>query len=61
VLTRIYGPERDEKTGKWRELHDWELNDLYSTRNILWVIKSRRMSWAGRVARMGERREVTRF
>ena len=42
--------------GEWRKLHNKELNDLYSSPNIVWVVKSRRMRWAGHVARMGERR-----
>jgi len=58
VLRRIFGPTRDEVTGEWRRLHDEELNDLYSSPNIVWVIKSRRMKWAGHVARMGEERGV---
>jgi hypothetical protein len=53
VLRRIFGPKRDEVTGEWRRLHNEELNDLYSSRNIIRVIKSRRMSWARHVARMG--------
>ena len=56
VLRRIFGPRRDEVTGKWRGLHNEELNDLYCSPNIVWVIKSRRMRWAGHVARMGEER-----
>ena len=55
VLRRIFGPRRDE-TGEWRRLHNKELNDLYSSPNIVRVIKSRRMRWAGHVARMGEER-----
>jgi hypothetical protein len=55
VLRRIFGPKRDEVTGEWRRLHNEELNDLYSSPNIIRVIKSRRMRWAGNVARMGER------
>jgi hypothetical protein len=55
VLGRIYGPKRDEATGEWRRLHNGELNDLYSSRNIIPVIKSRRMRWAGNVARMGKK------
>ena len=54
VLRKIFGPKRDEVTGEWRRLHNEELNDLYSSPNIVWVIKSRRMRWAGHVARMGE-------
>jgi len=54
VLRRIFGPGRAEVTGKWRRLHNEELNDLYSSSNIVWVIKSRRMEWAGHVARIGE-------
>ena len=53
VLGRIFGPRRDEVTGDWRRLHNEELNDLYSSPNIIRVIKSRRMRWAGHVARMG--------
>ena len=51
---RIFGPRRDEVMGEWRRLHNEELNDLYSSPNIVRVIKSRRMRWAGHVARMGE-------
>jgi hypothetical protein len=51
---------RDEVTGEWRRLHNEELNDLYSSPNIIRVIKSRRMSWAGHVARMGEGRGAYR-
>ena len=60
VLRRIFGPRRDEVTGEWRRLHNEELNDLYSSPNIVRVIKSRRMGWAGHVARMGEERGVYR-
>jgi len=56
VLRRIFGPKRDEVTGEWRKPHNEELNDLYSTHNIVRVIKSRRMRWVGLVARVGERR-----
>jgi hypothetical protein len=58
VLRRIFGPRRDEVTGDWRRLHNKEINVLYSSPNIMRVIKSRRMRWAGHVARMGEEREV---
>ena len=57
---RIFGPKRDEETVKWRKLHNEELSDLYSSCNIVQVIKSRRMRWEGHVARMGETREVYR-
>ena len=60
VLRRIFGLRRDEVTGEWRRLHNEELNDLYSSPNIVRVIKSRRMRWAGRVVRMGEGRGVYR-
>jgi len=56
VLRRIFGLRRDEVTGEWRRLHNEELNDLDSSPNIVWVIKSRRMRWAGHVAHMGEER-----
>jgi hypothetical protein len=52
VLRRVFGPKRDEVTGQWRRLHNGKLNDLYSSPNIVGVIKSRRMSCAGHVARM---------
>jgi len=60
VLRRIFGPRKDEVTGERRRLHNEELNDLYSSPNIVRVIKSRRMKWAGHVARMGEERAVYR-
>ena len=60
VLRRVFGPRRDEVAGEWRKLHNEELNDLYSTPNIVLVIKPRRMRWAGHVARMEERRGVYR-
>ena len=56
VLRRIFGPRRDGVTGEWRRLHNEELNGLYSSPNIVRVIKSRRMRWAGHVARKGEER-----
>jgi hypothetical protein len=60
VLRRVFGPKKDEVTGECRKLHNEELNDLYSLLNIVWVVKSRRMRWAGHVARMGEDRGVHR-
>jgi len=60
VLRRIFGPRRDEVTGEWRKLHNEEMNDLFCSPNIVRVIKSRIMRWAGHVARMGERRGVYR-
>jgi hypothetical protein len=56
VLRRIFGSKRDEARGEWRRLHNEELNDLYSSSNIIRVIKSRIKRWAGHVARMGEKR-----
>ena len=61
VLRRIFGPKRDEVTGEWRKLLNEELNDLYCSPNIVWVIKSRRMRWAGHVAHMGKGRGVYRI
>jgi hypothetical protein len=61
VLRRIFGPNRDEMTGNWRRLHNKELNDLYSSPNTVRVTKSRRMRWAGHVARMGEGRGAYRI
>ena len=58
VMRRIFGPKRDEVTGKWRKLHNEELNDLNSSPNIVRMIKSRGKRWAGHVARMGERTGV---
>jgi hypothetical protein len=53
VLRRVFGPRREEVTGKWRKLHNEEFNDLYSLPNIVRVVKSRRIRWAGHVARIG--------
>ena len=60
VLRRTFGPKRDEVTGEWRKLHEEELNNLYSSPNIVRVIKSRRIRWAGHVVHMGEGRGVYR-
>jgi hypothetical protein len=60
VLRKVFGPKRDEVTGEWRKLHNEELNDLYSLPNTAQVVKSRRMRWAGHVARMGKDRGVHR-
>jgi hypothetical protein len=60
VLRRIFGPKRKED-GSWRKLHNDELHDLYSSPNIVRVIKSRRMRWAGHVARMGRGEVLTGF
>ena len=56
MLRRIFGPRREEVKGEWRRLYNEELNDLYSSPNIVRVIKSRRMRWAGHVMYMGEER-----
>jgi hypothetical protein len=58
VLRRIFGPRIDEVKGDWRRLHNEEVNDLFSSPNIVRVIKSRRIRWAGHVALMGEERGV---
>jgi len=60
VLRRIFGPREDEVTGEWRKLHNEELNDMYCSPNIVRVIKSWRMRWAGHVASMWERGGVYR-
>ena len=60
MLRRMFGPKRNEVTGEWRKLHNEELNDVYCSPNIVRVIKSRRIRWAGHVDRMGERRGVYR-
>jgi hypothetical protein len=61
VLRRIFGPKRDGVTGGWRKLHNEELHNLYSSPIIIRIINSRRMRWAGHVARMGEKRNVYRL
>jgi hypothetical protein len=58
VLRRIFGPKRDEVIGEWRNLHNEELRNLYSSPDIIRQVKSRRMRWAGHVARMGEEKKV---
>jgi hypothetical protein len=60
VLRRIFGPKRDEVTGEWRRLRNNELHAVYSSLNIIRVIKSRRLRWAGHVARIGKRRGAYR-
>jgi hypothetical protein len=60
VLRRIFGPNRDEVTGEWRRLHNKELYAVYSSPNIIRVIKSRRLRWVGHVACMGEMRNAYR-
>ena len=60
VLKRIFGSRREKVTGEWRKLNNEELNDLYSSPNTVWVIKSRRMRWVGHVVCMDERRGVYR-
>jgi hypothetical protein len=60
VLRRIFGPKKDEVRGEWRKLHNENLHILYSSPNIIRLIKSRRMRWAGHVARMVEERNVYR-
>jgi hypothetical protein len=61
VLRRIFGPKRDEVRGEWRKLHNEELRDLYCSPSIIRIIKSRRMRWAGHVARMGEKGNAYRL
>jgi len=58
VLRGIFGPKRDEVTREWRKLHNEELNHLYCSPDVVRMIKSRRMRWAGHVACMGERRGI---
>jgi hypothetical protein len=61
VLRRIFGPKRDEVTGGWRKLYNEELRNLYSSPSIIRIINSRRMRWAGHVARMGQKRNADRL
>ena len=62
MLRRIFGLKRDKVKWEWRKLHNEELNDLYSSPNIVWLIKSRRMGWTGNVAHMGgEERYIQGF
>jgi hypothetical protein len=58
VLRKIFGPRRDEVTGKWRKLHNEEFHDLYSSPSIIRIMKSRRMRWTGHVARIREKRNT---
>jgi hypothetical protein len=60
-MLKIFGPKRDEVMGEWRKLHNKELHDLYSSPSIIRIIKSRRMRWAGHVARIGEKRNAYRL
>jgi hypothetical protein len=61
MLRRIFDPKKDEVTGDWRKLHNEELHNLYVSPNIIRMIKSRRMRWAGYVTRMGEKRNAYRI
>jgi hypothetical protein len=61
VLRRIFGPKRDEVVGGWKKLHKEELHNLYSSPNIIRIVKSRRMRWAGHIARMGKKRNAYRI
>jgi hypothetical protein len=58
VLRRIFGPKKDEVMGEWRKMHNEELHNLYSSPDIIRQVKSRRVRWAGHLARMGEERKV---
>ena len=60
MLRRVFGPKKDEVTGEWRKLHKEGLSDLYPLPNIVRAVKSRRMRWAGHVARLGEGRGMHR-
>jgi hypothetical protein len=61
VLRRVFGPKRNEMIGEWKKLRNEELHDFYSSPSIIRIIKSRRMRWAGHVARMGEKRNTYRL
>jgi hypothetical protein len=61
LLRRIFGPKRDEVTRGWRKLHNEELHNLYTSPSKIRIIKSRRMRWAGHVARMGKKRTAYRI
>jgi hypothetical protein len=61
VLRRIVGPKRDELTGEWRNLHNEELHDLYSSPSIIKIMKAMRMRWEGNVARKGTKRNAYRL
>jgi hypothetical protein len=61
VLRRIFGPRKNKVREEWRKLRNGELNDLYSSPNIVQTVKSRRMRWAGHVAHIGERRGIYRI
>jgi hypothetical protein len=61
VISRIFGPKKNEIVGSWRKLHNVELHNLYSSPSIIRMIKSRRMKWAGHIARMVEKRNEYRI
>jgi hypothetical protein len=61
TLRSIFGPKRDEVTGRWRKLHNEELRDMHASSSIIRRFKSKRMRWAGHVARMGEKKNVYRL
>jgi hypothetical protein len=61
VLKKIFGPKREKVTGEWRRLHNEELYGLYSSANIIRLIRSRRMRWEGNVTHMGDRRGAQAF
>jgi hypothetical protein len=61
MLMKIFEPKREEMTGEWRKLHNEELLDLYFSPSIIRIIKSKRMRWAGHVARIGEKRNAYRL